>query len=683
MGRIATLQLWCCLALLGLCGCGDEQQQPPQAVAGTQVLMDFARGDGFYAAPFPSDDLLGADGSVALAAFPNPKQVDLVQRALALLKGARGFALSGGVFMQLTGALAPARLPGLSATTRADAPLFLAAVDGAASGALIRTPLEARFVADSGLYGAPNLLSLLPLQGVPLRPRTRYAAVVLRRLGDAQGHALGRSLSMAQLAAGVRPPGLSAAAFARYRDALATLEAAGVRADSIAGMAVFTTGAPTEQLATLRAAVLARPLPVPDGPFVRTDLLADYCVYRSTIQLPVYQGGKAPYLSGGGGWVVDASGAPVLQRLARSNMVLTIPRKAMPAAGYPTVAFIRTGGGGERPLVDRGPVTKAGGTPAVKGAGPALHFARAGFAALSVDGPHGGLRNVTKGDEQYLMFNISNAAALRDNIRQSALEYILLAHVLQKLTLPVADCPGAGSGATPARFDTQRLALMGHSMGATIAPLVLAHEPRYRAVILSGAGASWIENVIHKRKPLQVRPIADLLVGYLAQQLTTHDPVLSLVQWATEPADPQVYARLVGPAPADGQQPRHVLMLQGIVDNYILPRIANALSLPLGLDLAGVTLDSGVKGLEGQTPLATVLPLVGRGTISLPATGNVTSSGGVRTTAVVLQHREDGIQDGHEVVFQRDLPKHQYRCFLESFARGLPVVPASTSGACK
>ena len=66
---------------------------------------------------------------------------------------------------------------------------------------------------------------------------------------------------------------------------------------------------------------------------------------------------------------------------------------------------------------------------------------------MSVDGPHGGLRNVTGGDEQFLMFNLTNMAALRDNIRQSAVELVLLAHVLQTLTLDASGCPEAeGAG---------------------------------------------------------------------------------------------------------------------------------------------------------------------------------------------------------------------------------------------
>ena len=75
------------------------------------------------------------------------------------------------------------------------------------------------------------------------------------------------------------------------------------------------------------------------------------------------------------------------------------------------------------------------------------------------------------------------------------------------------------------------------------------------------------------------------------------------------------------------------------------------------------------------TPIETDLPFAGRRRIDLPAEGNLPSADGTRTTGVVVQHPEDGIEDGHEVVFQTESPKRQYRSFLEGFARGRPIVP--------
>src|SRR4029077_20554202 len=122
----------------------------------------------------------------------------------------------------------------------------------------------------------------------------------------------------------------------------------------------------------------------------------------------------------------------------------------MPTAGYPIVVFSRTGGGGERPLADRGGQGMTGGAALVPGTGPALTFAAAGFAGSSIDGPHGGLRNVTHDDEQFLMFNVNNPVAMRDNVRQSAAELVLQAHLLEDVRIDASDCPGVTttSGAT-------------------------------------------------------------------------------------------------------------------------------------------------------------------------------------------------------------------------------------------
>ncbi len=359
---------------------------------------------------------------------------------------------------------------------------------------------------------------------------------------------------------------------------------------------------------------------------------------------------------------------------------MTIPRAPMPAGGWPIAHFIRTGGGGTRPLVDRGPAAVNGGPAIVPGSGPALWFAKAGLAGAMIDGPHEDIRNLTNDNEDFLMFNINNLEALRDNVRESAAEYALFAHTLASLQLDVSDCPGTTS---PATFDATHLGLMGHSMGSTIAPLSLADEPLYRIAVLSGAGASWIENVMWKQQPLDIRPVVDLLLRYddldPPRIVPEDDPALTLLQWSVEPADPLVYTRQPLQEPPPGQSPRPVLMEQGIVDHYIMPNIANATSLSLGLDLAGTPLDATNAELvaDGTPTLESVLPYSGRHPLMPPVAGNYASG----LTAVVVQHPSDGIEDGHEMVFQTDPPKREYRCFLQTWIAGqTPLLPVPRRG---
>jgi pimeloyl-ACP methyl ester carboxylesterase len=243
-----------------------------------------------------------------------------------------------------------------------------------------------------------------------------------------------------------------------------------------------------------------------------------------------------------------------------------------------------------------------------------------------------------------------------DNFREADAEVALHAHLLDGVTIDTSSCDGAPASST---FATEHVVLFGHSMGATIAPTAAAIEPRYDALILSGAGGSWIANVVYKQSPLHVRPVAEAAVGYasLGRTLTEADPALSMVQWAGEATDPAVHgAELLD---------RDVLMFQGIVDTYILPPIANPLSLAMQLDLAGQELaDPRTDAFRTFSSLA---PLVGSERITLPAGDNQ----GDRTR-VVVQHREDGVEDGHEVVFQLATPKDQYRCFLVDRSTSCP-----------
>jgi hypothetical protein len=606
----------------------------------TAARMDFARPD-FYAAPFPSDDVTAPDGTMGALAFPNPSSNALVGQLTTAVARDRGFATTAGVFVSLSGAVEPTSLPDLAGSVDPSASVYLVALDAPAA----RVPIQVAFETDGGPFGSPNLLSAVPLAGAPLRARTTYALAVTRRVRDQRGRPLAH---MRELSA------MPEHALAAYRRALAALAG-----EDLAGLAVFTTGDPTAQMIAATHHALDA-LPALSAPPVLREKFDGYCVYDATIAMPDFQSGTPPFAHEGGTWA--GGDALVVQRLATSRVVLTVPRQPVPANGIPLAVLIRTGAGGDRPLVDRG-VQPATGAPALApGTGPAQELARVGFAGASVDGPHGGPRNPHGGDEQFLMFNVDNVAAIRDNVRESALELAIFEHVLEGLSFDASDCPGVGT--TPVRFDRDRVALIGHSMGATIAPLVLAAEPRFGAAVLSGAGASWMENVLYKEKPLFVRPLVEILLGYntIERTLRRSDPVLTLAQWVLEPGDPLVYAPLV--------RGRHVLMEQGIVDHYILPPIANAMSLSLGLDLAGDPLDAA-----SDAPLASMLRWSGRRQIALPAQGNADGA-----TAVVRQHASDGIEDGHEILFQTDAPKAEYRCFLLGWARGKP--PPVTPDAC-
>jgi hypothetical protein len=653
------MRIFWVLPLIVAMSCGT-QKPPPD----TTISMDFTRASSFYDAPFPSEDLRTEGGHVDLSKFPGQASAVIMQQAVQLLgTDARGFSSTAGVFFSATASIDPTSLPDRAGSTADDASVYLLDADPTSPTYQKKIPASVSYDDDGGPYGAAHQITVLPYQGVPLRPKTRYAAVITRRVRDALGRALVPSTQMQSLASGVAPASVSAAAFGEIQGALSALSSTA----DVVGVAVYRTDDPLAGMKAVVDDLLAKPMPQPNAPLAPNEVFPDYCVYSSTIDMPVYQTGVPPYSKDGGTWTFDAQGKPIFQRNETAGVVVTLPRAPMPANGFPTVVFSRTGAGGARPLVDRG--VQPPGTP---GTGPAQELARAGFAAISIDGPLEGLRNPT-GDpnqEDFLIFNIGNPGAIRDNIRQSAVELVLGAHILDTLTVDASACPTLANAS--AKFDVTKLALMGHSMGATIAPLSAAFEPRFGAVVLSGCGGSYIENILYKEKPLLVRPLAELLVGYVSIQkhLTEGDAALSLVQWAAEAADPPTYgARILNGSGA----PHNILMFQGIVDHYIMPPMANASTLSFGLDLAGSSLDSQTPEIADFSPIASLLPISSRQTIALPAQNNV-SLGASSVTAVVTQHESDGIEDGHEIMFQKPGPKYQYRCFLASYAKGGPVI---------
>jgi hypothetical protein len=649
-----------------------------KALPGTQAKLAFGARATLFDAPFPSEELRDPGQNLGLDLFPNPRNVDLITKALTLLRaGQDAFSSSSGIFIAFDGPIDTANLPDVPGSLARDAKVFLLCVDPKSPDFLKFTPAQVGFTATGSPYGADNLLTVLPYQGFPMRAGTAYAAVVLRSLNDASGQPLGVPVNMRRILLTQQPDRpLSAQAFGVYREAVDALAQLGISPSGVAALAAFTTADPTSELITVRDDALKNhPLPLPATPLKRIEIHPDFCLYKSTVQMPDYQAGTPPFSSAGGRWTFSSDGSPIYQRSEQANLFVTLPRRAQPAAGWPAVLYIRAGGSGEVPLVNRGPQSCAT-CPDAPGEGPAMHFAQVGWAAVEVDGPLGGLRNTTGGDEEYLVFNFLNPDALRDNVRESAVELSLMAHALNQLTLNSNDCDPLTQGAQ--HFDPGHLALFGHSTGATIAPLAASIEPRIGALILSGAGGSYLNNILYKKKPIDVLPVAEALLGYTGtgRVLDVRDPVLSLIQWATEPADPQLYAHKLIREPIAGAAPKQLLMFQGIVDHYILPPMANSLSLPIGLDLAGPALDETAPELAPLPHLRSLLPLSGRAQIRLPASSNVSIPGGGSVTAVLVQEPGDQVDDGHEVVFQTEAPKHQYRCFLQSWAQsGAAKVP--------
>lgn len=660
-------------ALLGLLGCEEPEAFDGDLEGLVRVTPRFDVGGGFWDAPFPSDHRVDETSRrVDVAGFPNPEGTPIVSALVGLLDDrVQGWSTTGALYLPLDGRPLPDALPDLAGSVAPDATVFLVDVDAESPEVGRRFPIEVSLRESTSVYGPAVAIAALPLPGLALPSRRRLALVARSTILDRDGLPLARPAALTALFDGGVPEGWRDDVAAQYLDAIEVLRGQGIDTDGIAGLSVLTTGRATRGWDDLVAAAVEaggmRLLAAPA--FVPTEVADDYCIYQTRVDVPVFQEGEAPYTESGGAIARDAEGLPVVQGRQQARMWITVPRAPTVESARRTVVFVRTGAGGDRPLIDRGP-RDASGTSAPR-SGYAGVFARAGWASVQIDGPLGGeFRNPGGLDEQFALFNVANPAALEGNLRQTALELALVPDLLDRVNFLSGGCPGLVNDVRrPIRLDTRQLALFGHSMGATVAPVAAWLEPRFGALLLSGAGGSWIENVIHKQSPIPTRPAAAAMLR--EDDVDRLHPALTLLQWAGEPVDASVYAAELVRAPWESA--RHVLMVQGVVDTYIPPPVANALSLPLGLDLGGPALDT--PHAEAGRSLTSMLGWSGGVPRVLPAGLNRgDDTRGV--TALVLQAAEDGVEDGHEVVFQRADVRGPIRCFLQGLAADdRPLVP--------
>src|SRR5678815_1076875 len=153
--------------LLLLAACSHDDPNAPEA------HLDFARSQ-FYDAPFPNADLFGEENAPDLSAFPNPNGIALIDKGLRQIEhDAHGASLAAAIFFTLSKSLDDSDIPGFEDTLTADALTQLVNLDTGD-----RIPLRVQFQPDGGPFGAPNLLVLLPLQGINMLPDTTYAAVL-------------------------------------------------------------------------------------------------------------------------------------------------------------------------------------------------------------------------------------------------------------------------------------------------------------------------------------------------------------------------------------------------------------------------------------------------------------------------------------------------------------------------
>jgi len=601
------------------------------------------------------------DGTVRYGLLPNPKNNPLTQLYINQAdRETNGFSRMGVVYLPFDGPINADGLPGTPAESlRENARVFLVNIDRNSSRYAERIPIYAGWQEAPTVYLPGNLLMLLPYQGVPLAPEAYYAAVVLASLGDPDGYALASADALVAMRNGDVPEGeygpMDAASFERL---WTYLDEKGIPRHHVAAATVFRTGEFVSEMKALRDAVASLPDPAPYD----LSLLKEYenfYIVKGRMIMPIWQDGERPYYFGGGR-IHFVDGKPVRQWDEEIRFAVSVPKRAMPDAGFPLLFF---GNGHNQSYLQVFNSNSEPGHGGVPGDGPAWQFAHRGVACLDIEAA----LTKPRGPEGEI-FNFLNLVAFRDNMRQGASEFSMLLKMARNLRIPRNLVPMTDTGGRDVLYDGSNYYYWGHSTGASLGELALAVEPGIRAGMVSGAGVSWGYNLVMKEMPFRLEPLFRFLSG--ADEIHVFHPFALIFQNLCDPAEAAYYASHWIREPLVENRPLNVLIIMGIYDLYFPPLMIDGLIVSAGTDLAGPL--ERVESLQA-------LDLSGRFHVPLPAGGNI-ESGRENRTGLALQYKLPDDVDGHKAPFYLAEAKHQYTCFFSSLAEtGTPMVPEGSS----
>ncbi len=613
-----TMKLFApCLLVLGLAACGSD--------GGVTVKMTVsATAPAYGDTPFPTDALREGDRLGAIAGLDKlvGNHDDLVTAHIAALDG---YGLRPLVEFFVDGELDAASIP--LRTTSRDAAGALVDVDPA-------SPDRGRVLALDWRYNAERrVLAASPASGVVLREGTRYAAFITTALRDADGEPLHRAGALEHLDSLAKHPRWQTTA-----EALAELDTD--RTNRIAGIAVFTTQHATAPLVAARNAMLAAPAPTltfadpavifsgraaldrlmgqatraTEGPRAGlerwgndnpTGIAHDHVgvVATGTMTIARFRGDETgTNLPDDEAFQPGADGIPRIIAIDPIPVTFILPAATPPETGYPVIVYGHGLGAGRDQLLSFAePLTAAG--YAIVGIDMAGHGSRfdpgdlvanlanqlSAFSGTTA--MRDGFGDTTGSLTQFDFFEgFLNVAAVRDTIRQSALDQSRLVQLLRS-----ADLDLSALGAT-AKLDTRRIAYLGESFGTVVGTVFAAIEPDVALYVLDVPGGG-ILDLLMTSSP-EISALALPLVGAIYNpvgRLDRWNPLIGLMQAVIDGADPLSYAPhiLADRFTIGGTVlgPRNVIAIEVIGDQVLSNLGTDALAQALGLQVLVPHLD--------------------------------------------------------------------------------------------
>jgi predicted esterase len=542
--------------------CAPEQEQ------GLQLPFTFPpRSLHWLDVPWPSDFRRNSQGNPSLISFPAPQASEMLRSAVSLAEKSTGFALQPTLYVELGTALdAQALAADPERSLMPMAPVQLLAL----SGPLERRPLQlSQGGADDWL--PPTALQARPLLGWPLSPNTQYALVLTR---DLRSHAGESFVPVPEVVEGLQGNGPLAAHLAPLKARLADYQ---IAQDAILHASVFTSADPGAELRRVVAAQEALP-----APFLQTGWLPGDAepsgIFENRYFGYLWQHGDKPYATEGGGFELQGGQAQLASDEEPMTLAIRLPAGEPPPGGWPVVIYQHGTGGTFRSFLN--------------GSGSfARNLAEQGIAMVGINQPLHGNRGGPGTNVEWHTFNPVNLEASAANLRQGALDLLLLRRMIAEGRL--------GSDQPPIALDPQRIFFFGHSQGGLSGALALPHLDELPCAVLSGAGAGLTLTLLERKEPID---FAEALKGWGGSQsdLFAAHPMISLMQHAFEPSDP------ISAAPHWQRRSLHHLFLtSGRLDQQTPASSADAMAMAALIpQIEPVVEDLWRHELEGVLPMS-------------------------------------------------------------------------------
>lgn len=484
--------------------CGSAGTAMPVYAPSPDVLED---------APWPSDDRL-VDGTLDLTGFPNPDGIGLLDEYLAVADALPGWGPSSPIYVPFETLPDESLLPSPTESVDPESGLLLVNLEPDSPDYATAVPVWWERLSPGRLTANPTL-AVAPLPGFPLRGGETHALIVTRELAAVNE-------TFAERLADDGDPGL-----APLRDALPDLD---LRRRDVAVATVFTTRDPLDEMDRMVDHLRGLPAPTLSQEVTEKARYAGFQVFDGTVEAPLWQHGRIPYASSGGGFQFDSDGAPVPAETLSLRLAISTPLDldSAPPDGFPVVLYAH-GTGGEYDTFANGG----------SGLEPASLMARAGLVGIGFDQPLHGPRGTSGTDVDLHSFNYLNPESARANFRQGALDIVWLVHALRQ-----GDVVFTTPDGQTIPIDSDRILYQGHShgglTGAIAGPWLGGHV---RGAVLSGAGAGLAITVVKRKDPVDIAELVGNVIGLgPGETLTPLHPVVGLVQTLAEETDPVNYA---------------------------------------------------------------------------------------------------------------------------------------------